>query len=615
MIYYFVLTFLLFFTSCRVLADPWKTLQQGDQTAQEFLNKADEKKAKAGSHPFYKGHSKESNLKTTDLLGKSQSLVREDPASQMIYESSDARPQVKIDPEKDPLITRAEKIGETPLTAIGGEGTQLVEVQQGGKREIITCEEAGEDSLETCVETLNVKIVRRTIKREKPAHIHLTGCKKSYKSYHPKSCQSLLDVLIGPKRRRAELNITAPFKACLREVLSRRHNGCHRCQTPRSMISTDIPESKIKSVVLKREKHGRRERFPIHGNTNYCSHGHLKGYDLTATVKINYEEESVEVQPDEWVSTCSRLEEKSDLGLCSYASKVCTQGKQTRLIEGIPITRDCWQYTLTYACSYPSQNNCGPLRARGCAQINSSCKQRIGNNCVVYTQTYECKEPPHTTHKITGGQTPFCLDGNCRDQGWEVNNEMMSSLAQLALLKEMQGQFGKGGFFKGETNKCSKQPLSFKDCCGSGKGWGNDLRLSSCSSKEKLLNKRRKKGLCHYIGTYCSKKVLGQCIKKKSTYCCWGSKLLKAFHEQGRPQIGLGWGTPKEPLCRGFTIEEIQRIDFSKLDLREVFEDLMKNFKPGKMQGIGKKVGDRLEVIKKGLIPKAPQQPRQRGSA
>ena len=32
--------------------------------------------------------------------------------------------------------------------------------------------------------------------------------------------------------------------------------------------------------------------------------------------------------------------------------------------------------------------------------------------------------------------------------------------------------------------------------------------------------------------------------------------------------------------CRGFTAEELQKIDFTKLDLSEITEDVMKNFKP-----------------------------------
>jgi conjugal transfer mating pair stabilization protein TraN len=190
---------------------------------------------------------------------------------------------------------------------------------------------------------------------------------------------------------------------------------------------------------------------------------------------------------------------------------------------------------------------------------------------------------------------------------------MMSSLAQLGLLKEMQGKMN--SIFKGDQHQCSKHILSFKDCCGSGKGWGKSLGLGGCGEKEKLLQKKRQARLCHYVGTYCAKKVLGKCVKKKSSFCCFGSKLLKAFQEQGRKQINLGWGKPKHPMCRGFTIIELQRIDFSKLDLSEAFEDLMKNYNPSKLQGTGQKIGERLDTIKQGLTPNAKQQSRQRPEA
>lgn len=313
------------------------------------------------------------------------------------------------------------------------------------------------------------------------------------------------------------------------------------------------------------------------------------------------------------VNTCEALEEKVDRGLCSYVSRACTQGRQTRLIEGIPVPQNCWEETFTYVCEHPSKNDCAPLRARGCVQLGSSCKEKIDNVCVNYTQTYQCKSKSQHSYQITGGKTPFCLDGSCRDQSWELNDEMMSSLAQLSILKEMQGKMD--SIFKGESHQCSKYILSFKDCCGSGKGWSKSIGLGGCKEGEKLLQKKRQARLCHYVGTYCAKKVLGKCVQKKSSYCCFGSKLLKAFHVQGRPQINLGWGEPKEPLCRGFTIEEVQRIDFSKLDLSEAFEDLMKNYDPSKLQGTGQKIGERLNTIKQGIIPNSSKQPPQRPDA
>ena len=169
-------------------------------------------------------------------------------------------------------------------------------------------------------------------------------------------------------------------------------------------------------------------------------------YRFVPVIKIIYEEDSYRILPDEWSDNCARLEERVDSGLCGYYSKACTQGRQTRTINGVPIKRDCWQETMTYACSFPAKDDCGPLRARGCAQIHSQCKQYVGTACVVYQQTYLCKDSPRTTFQIAGGDTPFCMDGNCRDQTWENNNELMSSVAQLSILKEMQGKF-ENGFF------------------------------------------------------------------------------------------------------------------------------------------------------------------------
>jgi conjugal transfer mating pair stabilization protein TraN len=269
---------------------------------------------------------------------------------------------------------------------------------------------------------------------------------------------------------------------------------------------------------------------------------------------------------------------------------------------------------MTYACSSPSQDDCGPLRARGCSQISSTCKEPVGKSCAVYTQTYQCKTPGKEGYAITGGQTPFCMDGNCRDQSWEMNNEMMSSLAQLSLLKEMQGKLNDGTIFQGEDKRCSKYTASFKDCCKSGKGWSKSIGMGGCGADEKALSQKRNAGLCHYVGTYCDKKekLTGICLEKKSSFCCFSNKLIKAFHEQGRPQIGLGWGDPKHPLCRGFTVDELQRIDFSKLDLREAFEDIMKDYSPEKISTVGPHIGQRMEVIKKAMRPPTEKQPPQR---
>ena len=65
-------------------------------------------------------------------------------------------------------------------------------------------------------------------------------------------------------------------------------------------------------------------------------------------------------------------------------------------------------------------------------------------------------------------------------------------------------------------------------------------------------------------------------MEYKNTYCCYNSKMAKIFNEQGRKQLkDLDFGTAEKPVCRGFTPEEFQALDFSpdKIDLTEWFED------------------------------------------
>ena len=513
---------LVIFVASNVAADPWQHLNQGDQLAQQFLNQSKQRQQEGGSHPFYKGIPNESKLSAEQLKGASSKVAQQDAASQMVIESEEKRGKFKIDPSKDPLLLGSQRVQKNPLQGIGGEGTQLTKVTQGGKDETLTCEEAGELSQHTCTETVTV-----TIKNQ-----------------------------LGPIKYRTW--------------------------------------TEVGPVIKVKIKHG------------------WYSYQNTILHKVPYQD-TIKTPVISHLNTCGALEEKVDRGLCSYVSRACTQGRQTRFIGGVPVTQNCWEETFTYACEHPSKNDCAPLRARGCVQNGSTCKQKIGNACVVHIQTYQCKSKSQLSTQITGGKTPFCLDGSCRDQSWELNDEMMSSLAQLSILKEMQGKMD--SIFKGDQHQCSKYILSFKDCCGSGKGWSKSIGLGGCKEKEKLLQKKRQARLCHYVGTYCAKKVLNKCVQKKSSYCCFGSKLLKAFHVQGRPQISLDWGSPEEPLCRGFTIEEIQRIDFSKLDLSEAFEDLMKNYSPSKLQGTGQKIGERLNTIKQGLVPHSTKQPLQRPDA
>ena len=96
----------------------------------------------------------------------------------------------------------------------------------------------------------------------------------------------------------------------------------------------------------------------------------------------------------------------------------------------------------------------------------------------------------------------------------------------------------------------------------------------ACDDEEKKVAIRKKAGTCHFIGSYCSSKFLGACVSKKQSYCCFISKLAKIINEGGREQLGKSWGTAESPNCSGFTSSDMEKIDFSKLNLDEFLNDI-----------------------------------------
>lgn len=79
----------------------------------------------------------------------------------------------------------------------------------------------------------------------------------------------------------------------------------------------------------------------------------------------------------------------------------------------------------------------------------------------------------------------------------------------------------------------------------------------------------------HFVGSYCAKKSVFGCTEKRQSYCVFASPLARIINEQARPQLGRGWGTPKDPDCSGITLEELVRLDWNQIDLGE-WMDILK---------------------------------------
>ena len=73
-------------------------------------------------------------------------------------------------------------------------------------------------------------------------------------------------------------------------------------------------------------------------------------------------------------------------------AEVCTQGPETRIINGLPVFKDCWQWQRTYTCSTSDAADfCAPLRVIGCTEQGSVCDATgPDGQCNSYTRTFAC---------------------------------------------------------------------------------------------------------------------------------------------------------------------------------------------------------------------------------
>lgn len=73
---------------------------------------------------------------------------------------------------------------------------------------------------------------------------------------------------------------------------------------------------------------------------------------------------------------------------------------------------------------------------------------------------------------------------------------------------------------------------------------------------------------------------MGVCLQKSKVYCVFQGKLARIIQEQGRrDQLHVGFGSGKNPDCRGISISELQAINFDLINFADFYEDLMNNQK------------------------------------
>lgn len=331
---------------------------------------------------------------------------------------------------------------------------------------------------------------------------------------------------------------------------------------------------------------------------------------------------------DTWNDGCSAL---AAGGRCTAASAdVCVDGPSTKTIDGQPVTRACWQTRQTFTCaSAAPTDECTPLAAAGCTPAGSVCRQTDPGTglCQIHEDTYGCPAPAMTTTTVGGcPSSTLCIGPNCFD----VSHPPDPDFARVASMMEAGREAGNYldtasmQVFKGEADQCRKGPLhAYPDCCaanttgaamnnlavsgggsslvfdvlfptvavGSALGYVNPWAtavlaaldvLTQCSPAEGRTALKEGAGLCHTVGDWCSQCAFPDpfsgkcawCADRSDGKCCFNSKLARIINVQGRVQVGKGWGSPEFPDCSGFSIAQLESLDFAAMDLSEFYASL-----------------------------------------
>lgn len=292
---------------------------------------------------------------------------------------------------------------------------------------------------------------------------------------------------------------------------------------------------------------------------------------------------------------------------CLPPTEVCVDASPaTRTVGGVQVTHDCWQWQATYQCgTLTSANDCSTLQAKSnCSFDHEVCLDdpQVGA-CQVKSEVYKCTtsaaSPASPAYSCSGDV--YCIDGSCTQLPRSASPDLANALVAMNAMGDATKQFDTTNLtiFDGQATGCHKPLFGLVNCCAgkvsglltgasaalalTGLLTGNYgfllgmvtqfLVLFACSQEEMLLDVKDRLGLCHYVGEYCSAHFLFVCETERKNYCCFQSKLARVIQEQGRAQLGLDFGTAKNPNCSGFTVAQFSQLDLSKMDFSEVFAD------------------------------------------
>ena len=179
----------------------------------------------------------------------------------------------------------------------------------------------------------------------------------------------------------------------------------------------------------------------------------------------------------------------TDNPTCAIASHTCVEPAATRIVNGLPVYKDCWSWQDDYSCLGTLQTDCGALQARGCTLSSSQClTTALDSQCSLTEKTYRCQSAPGSSSTVAdcGGNT-YCTGGNCFNTGHVPDADFAQTTAMMEAMRQAGNYMDAATLriFGGQGSSCKKSLFGLVNCCkasGGGGGMSNSSIMSSAMS-------------------------------------------------------------------------------------------------------------------------------------
>ena len=278
-----------------------------------------------------------------------------------------------------------------------------------------------------------------------------------------------------------------------------------------------------------------------------------------------------------------------------------------------PITRSCWVTHVQYQCRDITSDTCKSMNLDGCFFVKEQKKGQM-----VQLQ-YECKDKLISKAKTIvgkGGTTDELLDHtDFIELEQQHKSNPAEALARLSIIEEGARNPTMAGreivnLMAGRIMTAFKSFTGIKNCNH------DELLGDYCIDMERLLQVAKQKGLAVYLGlreipggsrdaalqsvgetmlieagleagsdvatagTGRGARIIGKVIIKmvvpdyQYCYCVFNSKLAKAVNQAAREQGIKSWWKDGKVDCSGLSLDEMRKLDFGKVDMSEVEDDM-----------------------------------------